>query len=580
MKNINNLLTLLTILLILGACEKDGDTFFLSSPKENELVASVNKITLTKETAQLYAMSFAWTNQTLQISDERNSPTTNLQFIIQASLNENFTGDVEESIVNGFSQSYTIAALNILTYRLNAIAEQENPVYFRLATSNGSNIKPVYSNTVKVTITPYPIDMRYANILAKESGEDTGKDLYSVNADGIYQGFYGATGWEGIHVEEANGNIWFTDAPGGIGAPFQITTTGTIGSWDLWFPELEGCYFTELNAVKKQWSALYLGSLNIEGMPEGFYATYDHTTNQWKGVFDGTANETLNLRIGGTGKLFNKDTGDNKDNAKDVPFAFGGTAEQLTFSTGEGITTGSISVIVPATGSCTLVIDLNNPAQWTAKVQEGGNVEPEPEPEEGEYLYLPGIGAAVNGKWAYDHRISVYDKDEKKYAGVVNVASEWGDYAITLFGEGEAWNDSKVYKCREGNSTNGKLTNSGGNNITAPDNGLYLIEVSLSELTYKTTAVTEVACYLGIPDNEDLISLQSTDTPGIYSGSITLPEDSKWGVQFVINSWAGYFGGYEGKLYYNANEGIKSMPAGTYNVTVDFINATYSFNRQ
>jgi hypothetical protein len=59
-----------------------------------------------------------------------------------------------------------------------------------------------------------------------------------------------------------------------------------------------------------------------------------------------------------------------------------------------------------------------------------------------------------------------------------------------------------------------------------------------------------------------------------------LPEDSKWGVQFVINSWAGYFGGYEGKLYYNANEGIKSMPAGTYNVTVDFINATYSFNRQ
>lgn len=74
--------------------------------------------------------------------------------------------------------------------------------------------------------------------------------------------------------------------------------------------------------------------------------------------------------------------------------------------------------------------------------------------------------------------------------------------------------------------------------------------------------------------------MQSTDTPGIYSGSITLPEDSKWGVQFVINSWAGYFGGYEGKLYYNANEGIKSMPAGTYNVTVDFINATYSFNRQ
>ena len=44
--------------------------------------------------------------------------------------------------------------------------------------------------------------MRYANILAKESGEDTGKDLYSVNADGIYQGFYGATGWEDVYKRQ------------------------------------------------------------------------------------------------------------------------------------------------------------------------------------------------------------------------------------------------------------------------------------------------------------------------------------------------------------------------------------------
>lgn len=37
MKKLNNLFTLLSALLLLGACEKDGDTYFLSSPEENEL---------------------------------------------------------------------------------------------------------------------------------------------------------------------------------------------------------------------------------------------------------------------------------------------------------------------------------------------------------------------------------------------------------------------------------------------------------------------------------------------------------------------------------------------------------------
>ena len=66
MKKLNNLFTLLSALLLLGACEKDGDTYFLSSPEENELIASANSVVLTKETAKFYALSLAWTDQTLQ----------------------------------------------------------------------------------------------------------------------------------------------------------------------------------------------------------------------------------------------------------------------------------------------------------------------------------------------------------------------------------------------------------------------------------------------------------------------------------------------------------------------------------
>ena len=79
MKKLNNLFTLLSALLLLGACEKDGDTYFLSSPEENELIASANSVVLTKETAKFYALSLAWTDQTLQVSDPSYHRCTNFR---------------------------------------------------------------------------------------------------------------------------------------------------------------------------------------------------------------------------------------------------------------------------------------------------------------------------------------------------------------------------------------------------------------------------------------------------------------------------------------------------------------------
>lgn len=209
---------------------------------------------------------------------------------------------------------------------------------------------------------------------------------------------------------------------------------------------------------------------------------------------------------------------------------------------------------------------------------DGKEEEPEPEPEEGEYLYLPGIGPAVNGQWAYDHKITIYDKDAQKYAGVVNVASEWGDYAMCL---ANYWDESKLYTLATDDNTStaesGSLINGKGNNLTAPDDGLYLFEVSLEGLKYSVKAVTGIYCYLGISGNNDLTPLQSTDTEGLYTGTITLDQDSEYGVKFVINNdWTGSYGGYDGKLYYNANKGIYPVTTGTYDISVDLINGTYT----
>ena len=67
MKKINTLLALLSALLLLGACEKDGEKFYLSSPVESDLIASTNAVVLTEATAKLYALSLACKSATRDI---------------------------------------------------------------------------------------------------------------------------------------------------------------------------------------------------------------------------------------------------------------------------------------------------------------------------------------------------------------------------------------------------------------------------------------------------------------------------------------------------------------------------------
>ena len=159
--------------------------------------------------------------------------------------------------------------------------------------------------------------------------------------------------------------------------------------------------------------------------------------------------------------------------------AFSGSSTALNL----GETGGDITVNVPQAGECTLSIDLSNPQQWTVSVEEG-SIEPEPEPEEGQYLYLPGIGQGSD--WTYDHKIEVYYKEEQKYAGIVDVNSQYGNYAMTLFSSGDAWDTDKMYTIANDDSEStaevGTLVNGQAKNIPAPAAGLYLFDVSLKRV--------------------------------------------------------------------------------------------------
>ena len=381
MKTINSLILSLATLFVLGACEEDGDKYYLSSLTSNELIASTDNIVLTEATAQKNVLSLAWTDRTLAISNPNFKPTNLLKTAMQVSLSEDFSGTIVESAETSLSKTYNGAELNIVANNLGVEANVATKFYFRLKGTTGNNIDPAYSNVEAVTITPYELDMRFANVL-DQNATATGMTLFSANTDGIYKGFVGVEGWFNFLVQEADGTIWRNDNETGM--PFLLTTAG---DWKCWFPGTAGCYYITFDTNSKQWNGLLIPSLNVSGDINATM-TFDRTSRKWTATFNADATGTITVRIDGTGKLYDHTCANLNDNggydiddtkAKDTPVAFSGSNAALSF----GETAGDITVNVPQTGECTLSIDLSNPQQWTATVEEGGSVEPEPEPEEG-----------------------------------------------------------------------------------------------------------------------------------------------------------------------------------------------------
>lgn len=573
MKTLNRLMILLAGLFIWSACDEDGDKYFLSSLTSNELIASTDNIVLTEDIAHKNVLSLAWTDRTLAVSSPDFKPTDLLKTAMQVSMSEDFSGTVEESTETSLSKTYNAAELNIVASNLGAEANVASKLYFRLKGTTGNNIAPAYSNVEAVTVTPYKLDTRFATVLDQNSNS-TGTMLFSIEDKGVYRGFVGVDAWFNFLVKEANGTVWRNDNETGM--PFLLTTAG---DWKCWFPGISGCYYITFDTGNKQWSGLSIPSLNVSGDIEA-QLVFDKATRKWSVGFNAATAGDVSIQIGGTGKLYDHtcakangsggyDIDDSK--AKDTPVAFSGNSAALAF----GTTATNLTVHIPQTGDCTLTLDLSDSHVWTATVTQG-SVDPEPEPEISQYLYLPGIGPDDN--WTYDRKIELYYKEEQKYAGVVDVNSKWGNYA---FSASDAWDGDKMYTLANDDAAStaesGTLVKGANKNITAPATGLHLFEVSLKDMTYKTSPVgNNIYCYYGIEGDNNLYPIAATSTPGEYSGTITLPQNSNWGVKFYIyNDWSGAYGGSEGKLHYNSNSGF-ALQAGTYLVTVNLISGTYT----
>ena len=123
----------------------------------------------------------------------------------------------------------------------------------------------------------------------------------------------------------------------------------------------------------------------------------------------------------------------------------------------------------------------------------------------------------------------------------------------------------------------GTLVNGQAKNIPAPAAGLYLFDVSLKELTYKTYAVgNNIYCYYGIEGDNNLYPIATTGTTGEYSERLRYHKILTGVIQIYIKM-TGPERMEEAMENYiiTANDGIP-LTAGTYTITVNLIDGTYS----
>lgn len=562
MKILNIFTRCLIAVFCLAACEKEGDTLYLSSLKPGELIATESQVELTQQAASRIVLSLAWTTDRPLASDTSLQAPNLVATRLQVSASADFSAPVQETTETALSKAYTGADLNTVAKNLGAEPGRSTPLYFRLRWTTGNNMEPVYSQVVTVAVTPYAIDMSIGYMLdAKEA--DTGFTLYSPDSDGNYAGFMGATGWYNFFLKEGDGTLWGND--GVDGSPFLLSTDAT--HWSCWFPGMGGCYYVQVLTGLKQWSALWIPALAVSGDLNG-EMTFDRSNVKWTLPFQASAAETLTLQLAGTGKLYDYSTGTDDAAAKDRPVGFTGSAGALAFG-GEA---SSLTVSVPEAGDYTLVVDLSRPQQWTVQAVSGKETPAEVHPE----IFLSGIDDLISGSWNFDHTLALYDEDNLAYAGVAYAASEWG---YSLFAEADNWEDK--YTFASGDALAGEMEFKGeGGNLPAPDEGLYFFDVSLKALTYRLTPLTDAIYYAGLNDNWDFHPLEATRTRGVYAGAVTIEQPSEWGFKLYVQegNWDVFYGGGGGSLSYQA-DGITddaTPPAGTYTLTVDLVSRTYS----
>lgn len=547
---------------ILTGCNNDSDLIYTDGISDTILAGGSQDIILDADNLDALALTLYWTdNGTISLSaPDVKAPANVTHNTIELAANPDFTNKTDISVDDGvYECQLTTRTLNGYLSKLGFTPGEKSPLYVRICSRIADNISPKYSETLTVNVTPYHIDTRTGFYL--NTNLDPIHELFSHEDNGVYEGFIGAGAWENWWLKEGDGTIWGNDDI--TGTPFIISSSAS--AWNFWYPGISGCYYTTLDTQAKEWTALLVENLTVSGDITG-EMEYDRKSNMWS--LHTSESGEVKIRISGSTKLYNAATGTDDTAAIAGTISFGGAASRLTVAFGPA--SDEITFTAPG-GEYDIIIDLNDPKGWTLSA---GTMAP---PAEGpsETLWVVGHNDGTTGGWNFDSWLRLYNEDSRHYGGVLAINSLWG---YKFYKEENNWEDCWGM-ASDSTPLEGKLLANDGDNIPAPEAGLYVADVSLTALTYRLTAIESVH-YTGLNDDWSLTPMEPTETPGVYTARIVKSADTPWGVKVVVNeNWDIAFGGGAGylRLYQDGFDGDNDLSAGEHTLTVDLCAGTYSY---
>lgn len=152
---LNLFVVMLMSTFVLSSCEKDENKIYFEGAAAPVLTASsTSAMTLLPANAANTGMKFTWTNPNYQFTTGISSQ--DVSYSLQAdTTGSNFSVPVETSISKDLSKTFTVKEFNAIFSRMNLQEDIKHNIEFRIKASLSNNSLPLYSNVIKMVITPY-----------------------------------------------------------------------------------------------------------------------------------------------------------------------------------------------------------------------------------------------------------------------------------------------------------------------------------------------------------------------------------------------------------------------------------------
>ncbi|MBQ3635800.1 MAG: DUF5114 domain-containing protein [Bacteroidales bacterium] len=349
----------------LFACDDDKDMYLLSNLSESglDLDQSSNIVISAKNLNKVVLqMSYLRDGHELYLTNDSAATTLNEgAYVLQISTAYDFSSNLNTiELTNGIKGAndivYTGTELNILAQSLGLKTGAAGELFFRVghAFNTSALSQAVFTEPVRITVTPIYIDMHYCTIegdkVVLKNADGQPYKLFSPTENGVYQGFIPTTGgWFNFWAVDGIGQIWGNIGQDGNFAKIDMKSNA---AWNFWTGEPKGCILINLDVNSGYISYTAISSLSLSGDAQANLA-FDPSTCKWSGIIETTKDNSV-VHLTGITQVNDNGTGANAADANVGTIAFLQSGDSLVVSSYAG------DISIPTAGEYKFEVDLSH----------------------------------------------------------------------------------------------------------------------------------------------------------------------------------------------------------------------------